>query len=152
MRRWLIVFMLMSAIGGAQAAIEIRQFPDAASEAQYRELIAELRCLVCQNNNLADSDAGLALDLRERVYAMTIEGQDREQIVDFMVERYGDFVLYRPPFSARTVLLWAGPGLLLLIGLFIVFRFARRARDTSPADDGDSTQRARDLLDDKPGD
>ena len=93
---------------------------DPEMEKIVNEISAELRCLVCQNQTIADSSAGLAVDLKNQVREMVKTGQSQEDIVDYMVKRYGDFVLYRPPMKATTVLLWAGPFLLLLIGLTIL--------------------------------
>ena len=93
----------------AQAAIESYNFDTAEQEEAYNKLIFELRCLVCQNQNLADSNAELAQDLRREVYKMISSGQSENEVVDFMVARYGDFVLYRPPMNTSTALLWVGP-------------------------------------------
>ncbi|MGD8978194.1 MAG: cytochrome c-type biogenesis protein CcmH [Gammaproteobacteria bacterium] len=100
--------------------------PDPEMQARYERLTNELRCLVCQNQTVADSNADLARDLRDETREMLLEGASDEQIVAFMTERYGDFVLYRPPLSSRTLVLWAAPALLLLIGLIIVGRIIRR--------------------------
>ncbi len=108
-----------------QAAIDSFQFEDPQREAQFQQLAAELRCLVCQNQSLADSNAGLALDLRRKVYEMVQAGQSDQEIVDYMVARYGDFVLYRPPVKPQTYLLWAGPLILLLLGSVLLVRFVR---------------------------
>jgi len=96
-------------------------FDDPSMEQRYNDLTLELRCLVCQNQNLADSDAPLAQDLRKEIYDMMMAGQDDGQIKTFMVERYGDFVLYRPAMSGNTLLLWLTPGILLGIGAIAVF-------------------------------
>jgi cytochrome c-type biogenesis protein CcmH len=88
-------------------------------------MAAELRCLVCQNQTIADSHAGLAEDLRQQIREMLAKGMTERQIMDYMTERYGDFVLYRPPFKASTALLWVGPGVLMagaLLTLFVVLR------------------------------
>ncbi len=93
------------------------------------DIAAELRCLVCQNQTIADSHAELAIDLRNQVRDMLRKGQSREQIVEYMTARYGDFVLYRPPLKQTTALLWFGPGLLLLGGIVtLVVVLRRRAR------------------------
>lgn len=102
---------------------------DPALEKQVLEITAELRCLVCQNQTIADSHAELAVDLRNQVREMIRKGQSKEQILTYMTDRYGDFVLYRPPLKQTTMLLWFGPALLLLaavIGLVVVLR--RRAK------------------------
>lgn len=111
----------------AQAAIESYEFDSPEMEADYRQLIDELRCLVCQNQNLAGSDAGLAQDLRRETYEMLQQGKSPQQVVEFMVARYGDFVLYRPQFQSNTYLLWLGPFLLLVVVLVIVVRRLRAA-------------------------
>lgn len=100
------------------AKVEVLQFDDSDQERRYHLLIKELRCLVCQNQNLADSNAELAKDLREKTYQMIKAGSSDGEIIEFMVDRYGEFVLYRPPIKWSTVVLWAGPFVLLLIGLW----------------------------------
>ena len=126
-----IVAATSLAFAAAAGAIvfEQREFENEEQLARYKTLIYELRCLVCQNQNLADSDADLAADLRREVYRMIIEGKSDDDIVDFMVARYGDFVLYRPPLKATTVLLWVGPFVLGAgaIALLIVQLRRRRA-------------------------
>ena len=118
------------------ASLETLNFSNPQQETRYKKIISELRCLVCQNQNLADSNADLAKDLRKKTHAMIIAGQSDTQIIDFMVARYGDFVRYRPPFKASTVLLWISPALLLALGLVILWRVTGRSRDMlSPADE-----------------
>jgi cytochrome c-type biogenesis protein CcmH len=112
---------------------EQREFDDEAQLARYQTLIYELRCLVCQNQNLADSNAPLASDLRREVYRMIRAGQSNDVIIDFMVSRYGDFVLYRPPLKAKTVLLWTGPFLLGIGGLTLLILQLRRRRTAQTA-------------------
>ncbi len=124
------------AFAGAAGAIvfEQREFESEEQLARYKTLVYELRCLVCQNQNLADSDADLAADLRREVYLMIREGKSNDQIIDFMVARYGDFVLYRPPLKAKTVLLWTGPfvlGIGALVALLVQLRRRRAAQATS---------------------
>jgi len=92
---------------------------------RYEYLTKELRCLVCQNQNLAESHADLAQDLREEVQQMILAGKSNDEIVDYLVARYGDFVLYKPPVKESTWLLWFAPFVLLLAGVSIVYRFAR---------------------------
>lgn len=98
------------------------QFDDRRQEAQFRGLLTELRCLVCQNQDLADSNAGLAQDLRNDVYGMVKNGKTDNEIVQFLTARYGDFILFKPPLKAITALLWFGPGLFLALGVFIFWR------------------------------
>ncbi|MFO1352075.1 MAG: cytochrome c-type biogenesis protein [Gammaproteobacteria bacterium] len=113
--------------GAACAAVEPPlEFADPLQAQRYDHLIQELRCLVCQNQSLADSNAELAGDLRREVQRMIASGQDDRQIAEFLVSRYGDFVLYRPPFKALTLLLWLGPAVLLLAGGWAALRIVRR--------------------------
>lgn len=115
----------------AFAEVEYRDFKQPEQEQVYQSLISELRCLVCQNQTIADSNADLAKDLRRQVYEMLQKGQSKQQIVDFMTERYGDFVLYKPAFKLKTGLLWLGPILFLLTGLITVVIVVRRKKAES---------------------
>jgi len=104
-------------------------FMNPEQEARYNELTLELRCLVCQNQNLADSDAPLAQDLRKEIYDMMQAGQSNEEIKTFLVDRYGDFVLYKPPVKGNTLALWLAPVILLLAGgLVVVLTVRKRTR------------------------
>jgi cytochrome c-type biogenesis protein CcmH len=108
---------------------------------RFRHLASELRCLVCQNQTLADSNADLAIDLRNEVLRQMATGKDDVQIKSHLVDRYGEFVLYRPVLSARNLALWAGPAVLLAIGAMVIFRVSRRPRAaaaTPPAADVDA--------------
>ena len=102
-------------------------FSDETLQSRYEGLLTELRCLVCQNQSLIDSDASLAEDLRQQVYDMLEEGAADSEITDFLVQRYGDFVLYRPPLRRSTWLLWYAPVLMLLVAVFVISRIWRRA-------------------------
>ena len=104
---------------------EVFQFDHGEQRSLYQELILELRCLVCQNQNIADSNAELAQDLRKKTYEMILAGKTRDEIVEFMVNRYGDFVLYKPPLKANTIFLWLSPFILFLLILFILYRRSR---------------------------
>ena len=111
------------------AAKEPLIFMNLEQEARYNELTLELRCLVCQNQNLADSDAPLAQDLRKEIYDMMQAGRSNEEIKTFMVDRYGDFVLYKPPVQGNTLALWLAPAVLLLLGgVVVVFIVRKRTR------------------------
>src|SRR5438045_4560313 len=99
---------------------------DPVLEKRVRDLSSELRCLVCQNQTLADSNAPLAVDLRNQVREQLKSGKSERDVIDFLVARYGDFVLYRPPLQANTVLLWVGPFILLAFGVFLLFLRIRR--------------------------
>lgn len=101
---------------------------DAAQEARYHQLINELRCLVCQNQTIAESTAPLAVDLKEQVQKQLAAGKSNAEITTYLTDRYGDFVLYRPPFKASTALLWIGPFLLLLGALIAALRWMRGTR------------------------
>lgn len=105
---------------------------DPALERRVTNLAHELRCLVCQNQTLAESNAPLAVDLRNQIREQLAAGRSERDVVDFMVARYGDFVLYRPPLKASTLLLWAGPFLFLVAGFYFLLRFLRRRRIPEP--------------------
>ena len=113
-------------------------FADPALQARYESLIHDLRCLVCQNESIADSNAGLAADLRNEVREMLRAGKSDAEILAFMTDRYGDFVLFRPPFVKRTWLLWLAPALLLLAGALIAVRIIRQRARLARADTDDS--------------
>ncbi|WP_326543586.1 cytochrome c-type biogenesis protein [Pseudorhodoferax sp.] len=122
----------MLVAGPAHAAEAVPAAPDPALEARVHKLAAELRCLVCQNQSLADSNADLAVDLKNQVREQLRAGRSERDVLDYMTERYGDFVLYRPPVKASTLLLWGGPLLLLLIGALLYWR-SLRASQAVPA-------------------
>ena len=130
MKSWLLGWLLLLGTGSSPA-VEVRQFDDPDKQTRYERLIEELRCLVCQNQSLADSDADLARDLRDEVYGIIQSGQSEEEAIRFLTDRYGDFVLYRPPVKPITILLWLGPILALLGGgLFLWLQARRRATET----------------------
>ncbi len=125
----LLHILILSVLSfSAIAGVEYKKFDDPSQEQTYQGLIEEIRCLVCQNQTIADSNADLAKDLRRQVYEMLQQGKSREQIVDFMTQRYGDFVMYNPPFKAKTGFLWLGPVLFLLIGLVLLVILSKRKR------------------------
>ncbi|RME33097.1 MAG: cytochrome c-type biogenesis protein CcmH [Gammaproteobacteria bacterium] len=126
---FLAFLLLLPATAGA---IDPRRFDDPEQEARYYALIGQLRCLVCQNESLAASSADLAQDLRREIQEMIQAGRTDQEIIDFLVQRYGDFVLYRPPVKPSTLPLWLGPGLLLLAGLGIAWRVLRRRPAGAP--------------------
>ncbi len=148
MKKALLLLLLLMA-PGAQAAIETHQFDTPEQEAHYEKLIKELRCLVCQNQNLADSNADLAKDLRRQTYEQVKKGKTEDQVVDYMVARYGDFVRYKPAFKPLTWALWLGPFVILAFGLIVLMRFVR-SRQTEPDNeiDEEKLKKARELLGD----
>ena len=120
MKRILLPLILAASTAfSVSAAIEVYEFDTPEQEAAFHQLGKELRCPKCQNNNIADSNAGLAQDLRAKVYEMLKQGKNEDEIVEYMVARYGNFVTYNPPLTASTMILWAGP-LLFVIGGFTV--------------------------------
>lgn len=120
------VLALLMLLSATALAVEVRQFDDADKQARYERLIEELRCLVCQNQSLADSDADLAKDLRDEVFGIIQSGKSEAEAIRFLTDRYGDFVLYRPPIKPITLMLWAGPLLVLLGGGLLLWNQTRR--------------------------
>jgi len=120
-----LLFLLSLTTAASAAPVETFKFESAETEKVFHKLSEELRCLVCQNQNIAESNAGLAKDLRLEIYTMLSQGKTEDEIVEFMVERYGDYVLYRPPFKPMTWLLWFGPAIAFFFGLFFVVRFIK---------------------------
>ncbi len=147
MRATILAWALLVS-SASYAVIEVREFDDPTKQALDEELIDELRCLVCQNQNLAASNADLARDLRRQAHEMIGQGADKDEVIEYMVNRYGDFVLYRPPFKATTVLLWVGPALFLVAGLVVVTVVARRRAANTEALSDDERREARSLLED----
>jgi cytochrome c-type biogenesis protein CcmH len=132
-----------------RAAVDLTDFGgNKELEERYQTLVTELRCLVCQNQTIADSNADLAKDLRREVHDMLVAGKTDDDIKDFMLERYGDFVLYKPPVRTSTVPLWVGPFILLAIGLVVVVVIIRRrTSQAQPAMNSQDIERASKLLD-----
>ena len=142
--------LLASTAAHGQSVFEPRGFSSPEHEKLYRTLVDELRCLVCQNQNIAESNADLASDLRREVYRMIEDGQSADEIAGFMVARYGDFVLYRPPLKGGTILLWVGPFVLAAIGMAALALHLRRRRQAFAAPlDSDDRQRLQRLVDGK---
>ncbi|MBK1694377.1 cytochrome C biogenesis protein [Chromatium weissei] len=122
-------------------------FDDPAQTEEFHNLIGELRCLVCQNESLAGSQAGVAQDLRKEIYRMMRDGKSRTEVIDFLVARYGDFVLYEPPLKPATYLLWFGPFILVGIGIVLLFRALQRKKAAPEQELTDAEQaRLRQLL------
>jgi cytochrome c-type biogenesis protein CcmH len=117
------------------AAVDLESLPTAELQSRYEALTHELRCMQCQNQSLADSPVGLASDLRREVREMLIAGKSDQQIRDHLVQRYGNFILFRPPFEAGTAWVWIAPFVLLAVGVFVAFRIVRQRRQLVAADD-----------------
>jgi len=128
MKSFILALALMLGGSAMAANIEVYKFEDPEQEEIYKDLIGELRCLVCQNQNIADSNAELAQDMRRKTYELVKAGKDKGEVADFMAERYGDFVLYKPRFNATTALLWVGPFLLFFIAIWLMLRTIRVRR------------------------
>lgn len=142
MRKLISLVLLMFGLSIQLHAAEAQRVSDdPVLEAKVQSLSEVLRCLVCQNQNLADSHADLAIDLKNQVRDMLRQGKSEKQVIDYMVERYGDFVLYSPPLKTTTWLLWAGPFLLLVSGLAGLFMMLKRRRERviPPLDDVQSS-------------
>ncbi|MEN8167969.1 MAG: cytochrome c-type biogenesis protein [Pseudomonadota bacterium] len=138
----LLLVLLLAASSAQAATLESFDFSGTVSEQRFKSLIGELRCMVCQNESLAGSNAELAQDLRKEVYQLMTQGQSDEQIVDFLVARYSDFVLYDPPLRPSTYLLWFGPFVFLFIAaLTLIYSISKRSR--SPEAQLTDEQRAR---------
>ena len=139
MKRWLaaVVFGL-TLTGVAHAAIDTYEFANDAERDRFRELTKELRCPKCQNQDIADSNAPIATDLRREIFRMLGEGKDNQQIIDFMVDRYGDFVRYKPALTSKTVVLWFGPLALLVGGVVVIGVIVGRRRRTARAEASDT--------------
>ena len=151
MRFYLICLTFIMTLNISHAAVEVLKFSSPKQELRYKDLINELRCLVCQNQNLAGSDAGLAKDLRKQVYKMISEGKTDKEILDFMVTRYGDFVLYRPPFKTSTLILWIGPFIIFFIGLYVLVGFIKQRKNVVTDLSNDEKEKLKGLLDNNQG-
>lgn len=158
MKRWILAVataLMLSA--SVFAAIDVYDFDTQEQETQFQELSNTLRCPKCQNNSIADSNAELAKDLRHKVYEMTKQGKSKDEIVDYMIARYGNFVTYNPPFTLSTAILWLGPVFVLLVGFSVIVMRSRRTKmaavNTHAQWDQDKEARLKALLgDEKDGD
>ncbi|WP_328988014.1 cytochrome c-type biogenesis protein [Thiorhodovibrio winogradskyi] len=135
----LMSFLVLATSASAFTLDEFK-FDTPGQEEEFRDLISKLRCLVCQNESLEGSQAELAQDLREEVYGMMREGQSKEEILVFLTDRYGDFVLYDPPLKPSTYVLWFGPFVLIGIAAFFMVRSLMRSRGGAPSTLSESEQ------------
>ncbi len=137
MKRVLVLLLFLPILAFA----EVRPLgDDPAVEARLKVLSTELRCLVCQNQTLADSSAPLAEDLRKEIRELIAKGMTDQEVIDYLVVRYGDFVRYRPPLKSQTILLWAGPAILLMAGLGGLWRALRKRNAMLPDQDDHETE------------
>lgn len=126
----LIAFIVLSVFSYVALAVDVQKMSSPQLQQTYESINTELRCLVCQNQTIADSNADLAADLRRQVAEMLEQGKSKQNIIDFMTARYGDFVLYKPSFYGKTALLWWAPALFLLLGIVAVFIVVRQKKRT----------------------
>lgn len=139
----------------AQSVVEVNQFETVEEEKRYKELLEELRCPKCQNQNLLDSDAPIAKDLRRRTRSLIEEGKSNEEVKSYMLDRYGDFVLYKPRFNAATALLWLGPFILLGVVVILLLRRIKNKSEEellkpSQSDDEATRIKVRNLMSNSP--
>jgi len=150
----IVLLLLVIAAPPLLAAVTLESFtfPTPAEEQHFKDVIGQLRCLVCQNETLADSDADLAHDLRAEVYEMMKSGKSDKEVIDFLVNRYGDFVLYNPPVKPSTYLIWYGPFVLLAIAVLLLIRAVGRQRQVQePEISAEERKRLERLLGDNAG-
>ena len=149
----LLLSFAISGTGFAQSNAAPSVSDNPALEKRVLEVSNELRCLVCQNQTIADSNADLAVDLKNQVRQQLSEGRSKQEILKYMTERYGDFVLYKPPFNAATLMLWLGPFLLMLLGLIVLVRQIKQRKQELSKEtfSAQEIERARQLLDRKLG-
>ena len=146
MKKLILFLAAMMTSFSLWAAIDAYQFKSVAQEEQYRDLTQSLRCPKCQNNSIADSGAMIAADMRQKVYELLQQGQTRQQIVEYMVKRYGNFVTYEPPVTPSTIILWVGPLLFVVAGAAIIILRSRRKKTRAELD-ATEQQRLAALLD-----
>ncbi|HUE80965.1 MAG TPA: cytochrome c-type biogenesis protein [Pyrinomonadaceae bacterium] len=154
MKRFGLAVILVYAASFGVLAQEARPMADDPElEKRLMKLSQELRCLVCQNETLADSQAGLAVDLRREIREQMKAGKSDQEIIAFLTQRYGEFVLYRPPLKPATYLLWFGPFVLLLVGLAVLYKYVKQRREmiSDQPLSADERRRAQELLRSKPG-
>ncbi|MDN3614441.1 cytochrome c-type biogenesis protein CcmH [Vibrio gallaecicus] len=154
MKRVLLALLATFAISlTATAAIEVYEFDTLDQEQQFKDLSNTLRCPKCQNNTIGDSNAELAQDLRQKVYEMTKKGQSEQEIIDYMIARYGNFVTYNPPLTLATSILWVGPFSVIILGFGLIILRSRKTKaktaDSKKSWDEDKEARLKALLNEK---
>lgn len=132
-KRLLVLSGLLFAVA-VYAQVDVFEFETAEQETRFRQLANEFRCPMCQNANLTHSTGGVAADLRREIYNQILEGRSDAEIEQFMLQRYGDFILYRPRLTVKTILLWFGPALFFIIGLWVAFGIIKRSANPQRAD------------------
>ncbi|MBL1140851.1 MAG: cytochrome c-type biogenesis protein CcmH [Proteobacteria bacterium] len=145
--RFFCLYLLMFFVTAVSAEIAGFPFESESQEQRFRDLSTELRCLVCQNQSLADSNAGLAQDLRTELYEQVLSNNSSDEIIRFMTERYGDFILYKPRFATKTLLLWFTPILLFIVAVFFLIRFSKfrnQSQQVQPSEE--ELKKVRELL------
>ena len=140
MKKLFLMLFVLVAASPALAIDQDKRFDDPELQARYEKLISEVRCLQCQNQSIKDSNVTLAADLRREIARMIDEGQTDEEIAEFLVTRYGDFALYRPRMTGKTLILWIAPFLLVLLGLYALVRVVRHRMALPIGDDGEQGQ------------
>ena len=131
MRIIAVLMLLVMASGAVAAGIELREFDDSVMEQRYRDLTSSMRCPLCENQAIDDSDAPISADMRDRVYQLLQDGQSDIEIVNHMVQRFGEYILYNPRLESRTYLLWGLPIVLVLLGALVVVLMVRARRNAS---------------------
>ncbi|GHC23933.1 cytochrome c-type biogenesis protein [Aidingimonas halophila] len=143
-----LAVICLSLVAGMAVADEVREFGHPVMEQRYRELTASLRCPKCENQAIDDSNSPVSADMRDRVYALLQEGRSDREIQDFMVDRFGDYVLYNPRLEGRTYLLWGLPAVLVVVGAIVVLLIVRaRRRASAQALSADERARLNELID-----
>lgn len=145
-QQWLLAISLVMSASMAQATIEALEFQDEGLRERYQHLAFILRCPKCQNQNIIDSDAAIAADLRKQVHRLLHEGYSDNEVIDFMVARYGNFVLYEPPVNPMTYVLWYGPAVLVGIGALVLIMLLRGRRKTTTEQQPDLSDADRERL------
>ncbi|MEH6452194.1 MAG: cytochrome c-type biogenesis protein [Psychromonas sp.] len=140
------IFYLISPVSNAAGSIESFEFDNAQKEDVFHDLTKQLRCPKCQNQNISDSNAELAKDMRNKTYELVQSGQSKDQVIDYMVARYGNFVRYDPPMTPATIFLWLGPLLFIMFGVWFLFRLSKRSNEQDSSFDELESQRLKDIL------